>query len=327
MGTAEMTEENIDIPETGEQVTEGTDIPELPSETETPEISETPKEPDNTEIDGTGQDKPETDIPVPDLPEQPAPSEPIPEEPSEIIPEQLPTTPKSGQDEPEKEMPVYPDISDYLDEFKEDFIQPDRTDELTERLDTLILMLTPEEVPETEEQTPARSSVILPGYEELPYPVYITYGITTASGYSTYVSFTYDSSDDFKGGFEKMETDVIDGNLQSFYIRYVYDLDDEGRASELLYDSMAPVETPEPEPEPMPDDTTAQQILVYLESFNTTLTEMSAADTEAYQSVMEQQKELLELQAADVGSTAVLCIVMIAVLAEMTFVELFRRFK
>lgn len=262
-------------------------------------------------------------------PEKPELSEKVPEDTAGTTPE-TPFLPDTGQDAPEKEVSekeetAYPDISGQLKEFMEGLDKPDRTDELLERLDSLTLLLTPEEETETEEQIIERSAVILPGYEEWPYPIYVTYGITTASGYSTYVSFDYGSPEDFKAGFEKMETDVIDGYLKSFYIRYVYGADESGNSSEFLYDSEAPIEIPEPEP--VPDDTTAQDILAYLGSVDTTLSEMSASDMEFYQSVMEQQKELLELQSADVGATIILCIIIIAVLAEMTFTELFRRFK
>ena len=128
-----------------------------------------------------------------------------------------------------------------------------------------------------------------------------------------------------------METDVIDGNLQSFYIRYVYS--GEGTDSELLYDSDSPVETPEPEPEPEPtpgtsiDNETVQEILTHLESAGTTLSDISAADKQEYLLMADYREEMLMLQAADTGSTVILCIVMTALLAEITFLEFFRRFK
>lgn len=335
MELMEMTTENAEIPETGIQQ---------------------PETPDST--DGTETEIPTPDIPEPDIPEADIPEAdiPEPENPGQDIPGGLPSVPTEPENPPDKtqDIPIVPDIpvspelvkkeeperetdteipvpdfSGYFGELAESIEKTQRMDEVLERLDALTLMLAPEE--ETKENSMERSSVILPGYEELPYPVRVTYGITTATGYSTYVGFTYDNTEAFKSGFEKMETDVIDGNLQSFYIRYVYS--GEGADSELLYDSDSPAETPEPEPEPEPelgtvfDRETVQQILTHLESVSTTLSDISAADKQEYLLMADYREEMLMLQAAGTGSSVILCIVMIVLLAEITFWELFRRFK
>lgn len=309
------------MPETGVQ------NPETPEQ-----IPETPGSADKTETEIPEPENPGQDIPGSISPEPPVSSEP--ENPPDKTPDVsiVPDIPVSQEpvqkEEPEKdadaEIPFF-DFSGYLGELAESTEKTQRMDEVLERLDTLTLMLAPEE--ETEENSIERSSVILPGYEEFSYPVRVTYGITTATGYSTYVGFTYDSPEAFRGGFEKMETDVIDGNLQSFYIRYVYS--GEGADSELLYDSDSPVETPEPESSPgtVFDRETVQQILTHLESAGTTLSDISAADKQEYLLMADYREEMLMLQAADTGSTVILCIVMTALLAEITFVELFRRFK
>lgn len=320
-----------EIPEHPEQ------LPETPAYPEQP--PETPVTPDETETDGSVSEMPEPELPGQDVSDSPFPDNPVspePEKPPDKTPDitVVPDTPVQPEDGPEEEtdtgtdteIPV-PDFSDYFGELTESIERTQRMDEVLERLDTLVLMLEPEEEPEMEENSVERSSVILPDYEELPYPARVTYGITTATGYSTYVSFTYDSPEAFKSGFEKMETDVIDGNLQSFYIRYVYS--GEGIDSELLYDSNSPVETPEPEPTPGtgPDNETIQQILTLLESAGTVLSDISAADKQEYLLTADYREEMLMLQSADTGASVILCIVMIAFLAEITFLEFFRRFK
>ena len=334
METTETTMENTDLLETDTQP------PEMP---ETPEqIPETPVMPgstDETEIGGPVPEMPEPDLPGQDVSDEPSPENPVPPEPEKppdktpdisITPD-IPVQPEDGQEEEtdkgtDTELPV-PDFSGYFGELTESIEKTQRMDEVLERLDTLALMLAPEEEPEMEENSVERSSVILPDYEELPYPVRVTYGITTATGYSTYVGFTYDSPEVFKSGFEKMETDVIDGNLQSFYIRYVYSR--EGADAELLYDSESPVETPEPEPTPGtgPDNETIQQILTQLESAGTVLSDISAAGKQEYLLMADYREEMLMLQSADTGASVILCVVMIAMLAEITFAEFFRRFK
>lgn len=334
METTETTLDNTEIPETDMQQPEASEpIPEIP---------ETPGDTDETETDGQTPEMPEPDTPKPENPGQDisgglppdAPAPPELENPPDktpdisIIPD-IPVNPEPEQEEEKEtntEIPL-PDFSGYLGELTESIEKTQRMDEVLERLDTLALMLAPEE--EMEENSIERSSVILPGYEGFFYPVRVTYGITTATGYSTYVGFTYDSPEAFKSGFEKMETDVIDGNLQSFYIRYVYS--GEGADAELLYDSESPVETPEPEPEPTPgtspDNETIQQILTQLESAGTVLSDISTAGKQEYLLMADYREEMLMLQSADTGASVILCIVMIAMLAEITFAEFFRRFK
>lgn len=329
METTETTLENTDLLETDMQQPEASEpIPEIPEES---------GDTDETETDGQTPETPEPDMPKPENPGQdisgglppdvPAPLEP--ENPPDKIPDisiipDIPVNPEPEQEE-EKETNTEIDFSGYFGELTESIEKTQRMDEVLERLDTLALMLVPEE--EMEENSIERSSVILPGYEGFSYPVRVTYGITTATGYSTYVGFTYDSPETFKSGFEKMETDVIDGNLQSFYIRYVYS--GEGADAELLYDSESPVETPEPEPTPGtgPDNETIQQILTQLESAGTVLSDISVAGKQEYLLMADYREEMLMLQSADTGTSVILCVVMIAMLAEITFAEFFRRFK
>ncbi|MBD5524025.1 MAG: hypothetical protein HDR04_06330 [Lachnospiraceae bacterium] len=182
---------------------------------------------------------------------------------------------------------------------------PDRTDELTERLDEVIQLLTPTE---EKEEPAAHSELSVPpsGYADYGYPVNVTYGITTSTGYSTYVSMKYDSADAFRSGFEKMETDVAEGNLQSFYVRYVYGTGEDGLYNQLLYDSENPVAVPDPE-EPEENETAAL-LLSHLEGINSYLADMAAADVEYYEACTAYREQMLELQAAQTATTIFLCV-------------------
>lgn len=181
----------------------------------------------------------------------------------------------------------------------------DRTDELTERLDEVIELLTP---PEEEEEPAVHSELSVPpsGYEDYGYPVNVTYGITTSTGYSTYVGMKYDSADSFRAGFEKMETDVAEGNLQSFYVRYVYGAGEDGLYNQLLYDSENPVAVPDPE-EPEENETAAL-LLSHLEGINSYLAGMAAADMEYYEDCADYREQMLELQTAQTATTIFLCV-------------------
>lgn len=213
-------------------------------------------------------------------------------------------------------------VEDALNDVLARLKEPDRTDELTQRLDEMIELLTPEE---TEDVVPERSQLSIPSsdYTEWDYPVKTVYGITTRTGYSTYVSMVYDSADAFNADFEKMQTDVIEGNLQSFYVRYVYGIGDDDNYSVLLYDSENPVTVPEE-----PEDTTVTDLLLsHLEGINTYLSDMQAADLEYYQAMADYREEMLELQTADTASTVILCVAVFMVSAQLLFSELFRRLK
>ena len=182
---------------------------------------------------------------------------------------------------------------------------PDRTDELTERLDEVIQLLTP---PEKEEEPAAHSELSVPpaGYGDYGYPVSVTYGITTSTGYSTYVGMKYDSADSFRAGFEKMETDVSEGSLQSFYVRYVHGIGENGSYSQVLYDSESPAAVPDPE-EPEENETAAL-LLSHLEGINSYLADMAAADVEYYEACADYREQMLEFQTAQTATTIFLCV-------------------
>lgn len=240
-----------------------------------------------------------------------------------------PEKPDHGQDQGgqennpvQEEQPeqTLPDLSGYMEMFRDvlaDFEPPDYTEELAGRIDEVIELLTPEE-----SEPVVHSELAAPpsGYTDYTYPVSVTYGITTATGYSTYVSMEYDSADTFCAGFEKMESDVMEGNLQSFYVRYVRGLGEDGTYSLTLYDS----ETPIPEPE---ENETAVLLLSRLEEIDICLSDMAAADTAYYEACADYRKEMLELQTADTAGTLCLCVALFIVVGLLMVDMFFRRVK
>lgn len=216
-------------------------------------------------------------------------------------------------------------LSDIVTDTLAGLEEQDKTEELTERLDEMIMLLTPEE---TEEEPVVHSQLSIPSadYTEWDYPVRVTYGITTAAGYSTYVGKDMDSPEAFETDFEGMQEDVDAGYLQSFYIRYVYGIGDDDQYSVLLYDSENPVIVPE-EPEEPEEDTVADLLFSHLEGINTYLADMSEADAEYYQSTIDYREEMLELQRADTASTIILCVAVFIVAAEIAAANFLGRLK
>ena len=133
----------------------------------------------------------------------------------------------------------------------------------------------------------------------------------------------FQSADAFEADFEKMQDDVDAGYLRSFYIRYVYGIDDDGEYGLLLYDSENPVTVPE-EPEENP---AAELLLSHLEGISTCLADMSAADVEYYHATLEYREEMLELQRADTASTVILCVAVFMVAAEIAVAGFLGRLK
>ncbi len=270
---------------------------------------------------------PGTATPPSDVNTEPQPEQPLPEQPpagqgdlsgSSTDSIQPPVTVEVKQDFNGEE------FSRILKEAMEDPSGEKDMEGLTRRLDEMITLLTPEEET-TEEEAVVHSQLSVPpsGYTEWDYPVQVVYGITTSTGYSTFVSMNYDSPDAFKTGFEGMEEDVTEGSLLSFYVRYVYTTDSSGMRADLLYDSEAPVTMPE-EPE---EDPVADTLLSHLESINTYLADMSAADMEYYQSAADYREQMLELQTADTAGTIMLCIGVFILCGQLLVESFMRRFR
>lgn len=86
---------------------------------------------------------------------------------------------------------------------------------------------------------------------------------------------------------------------------------------------------PDPDPEPVEGEgnTAAELLIPHLEAISTSLEGITALDEAYCQAASGYHEEMLHLQTAETASTIILCVVMFTVLAEMTFMELFRRFK
>lgn len=286
----------------------------------TPLTEDTPEE--SISGNDTGTVTPPSDINTEPQPEQPAPGQ-LPADTGGI---------SGGTNTDGTQIPVTVEVQQTFDgeEFnrilKEAMEDPSREKDmegLTQRLDEMITLLTPEEGTEEEPAVYSELSTPPADYTSWDYPVSVTYGITTSTGYSTYVSMEYDSPDAFRTGFEGMEEDVTEGSLQSFYVRYARGLDGEGMYTVLLYDSEVPVTMPE-EPE---EDPVADALLFHLENINTYLADMSAADMEYYQSMSDYREQMLELQTADTACTIILCIGVFILCGQLLVEMLMRRFK
>ncbi len=211
-------------------------------------------------------------------------------------------------------------ISEQLAEL----MKPQDTADVTERLDTLIMLLTPEE-DETDEVSELYTIAAIPveGYEGFQYPVEVEYSILFA-GYEEYMADaeTYDDAETFRTDYEELSSECSKpgSNFKDFYISCIYDA-----GGNTVYDAKIPEPTPDPGDEEQKEVT--EQLLAHLEGINTTLSDMVQADMEYYQMVRDYQAEMLELTAADTGLTLFTCIGVFAIFALLLWSEFFRRFR
>ena len=209
------------------------------------------------------------------------------------------------------------DITDRLTEL----MKPADNTDVTERLDTLIQMLTPE----TEEgvELYAAETVPVEGYEAFQYPVKVEYMVLFA-GYEEYFTqmMTYDDPEMFKADYEDFayECSRPGSSFKDFYINCIYDASG-GIAYEL--------QTPEPEPDPGDggQEETVEQLLSHLEGINTTLSDMVQANAEYYQMVQDYQTEMLEMQAANTATNIFICVGVFGIFIAMIWAQLFGRIK
>lgn len=209
------------------------------------------------------------------------------------------------------------DITERLTEL----MKPADNTDVTERLDALIQMLTPE----TEEgmELYAAETVPVEGYEAFQYPVKVEYMVLFA-GYEEYFAETqtYDGPETFKADYEDFayECSKPGSSFKDFYINCIYDAN-----SSIVYE----LQTPEPEPDPGDEEQkeTVALLLSHLERINTTLSDMVQADAEYYRMVQDYQTEMLEMQAANTATNIFICAGVFCIFAAMLWSYLFGRMK
>lgn len=209
------------------------------------------------------------------------------------------------------------DITERLTEL----MKPADNTDVTERLDALIQMLTPE----TEEgmELYAAETVPVEGYEAFQYPVKVEYMVLFA-GYEEYFAETqtYDGPETFKADYEDFayECSKPGSSFKDFYINCIYDAN-----SSIVYE----LQTPEPEPDPGDEEQkeTVALLLSHLERINTTLSDMVQADAEYYRMVQDYQTEMLEMQAANTATNIFICVGVFCIFAAMLWSYLFGRMK
>lgn len=236
-----------------------------------------------------------------------------PSDPGEEDEEDIPVTTTGDGDAQWRE-----DIAERLEELTE----PEDTTDVTERLDALIALLTPEELaeePEADAQT-----VPVEGYEDFSYPVNVEYSVLMA-GFDEYITDTetYGDPGTFLADYEELvlECGRPGSSFRDFYICYVYDSD-----NRMVYDYKAQL----PEPDPGDEDgevDPAELLLSHLKDINTTLSGMAQADAEYFQMVKDCQTEMLEMQAASTATDILICIGVFAVFSALVWQWFFGRFK
>lgn len=208
------------------------------------------------------------------------------------------------------------DITERLTEL----MKPEDNTDVTERLDALIQMLTPEE---DELEAYAAETVPVEGYETFQYPVKVEYAVLFA-GYEEYFieTQTYDDPEMFKTDYEDFayECSKPGSSFKDFYISCIYDAN-----NDIAYE----IKTPESEPDPGDEEQkeTAELLLSHLEGINTALSDMVQADAEYCQMVQDYQTEMLEMQAASTATNIFICVGVFGIFITMIWALLFGRFK
>jgi len=258
------------------------------------------------------------------------PAEPLePEDPADGSEQEPGNDPSDPGKEDEEDIPVTTtgdgdaqwreDIAERLEELTE----PEDTTDVTERLDALIALLTPEELaeePEADAQT-----VPVEGYEDFSYPVNVEYSVLMA-GFDEYITDTetYGDPGTFLADYEELvlECGRPGSSFRDFYICYVYDSD-----NRMVYDYKAQMPDPggDPGEEEKPDP--VELLLSHLEDINTTLSGMAQADAEYFQMVKDYQTEMLEMQAVCTATDIFICAGVFAIFGALVFWQFLGRFK
>ena len=229
---------------------------------------------------------------------------------------------ETGQDQ----QPGYEELLERLDliGMQED---SEETSGVTERLDALIQLLTPEETEDGIETYAA--AFPFEGYEDWEYQIGVQYAVYPwGAGHWMEATETFYDPESFVARYDELISLCANGGtLKDFYVMYIWE-DYTGDWETLVYDYQAITE-PEPEPDPVEEepDEAVELLLSHLESIDMTLAEMQQADLEYYQAVNDYQAEMLKINAAEAACTIVICVAVIAIFATLLWSELFRRFK
>ena len=221
-----------------------------------------------------------------------------------------------------------PDIEEIMERLDLLWNQEDSEEAtgVTERLDALIQLLTPEETEDGIETY----AVAFPfeGYEDWEYQIGVQYAVYPwGAGYWMEATETFYDPESFVARYDEIISLCANGGtLKDFYVMYIWEDYGGDDGDRLVYDYQAVVE-PEPEPGEEEPDETAAQLLSHLETISTTLAEMQQADLEYYQTVYDYQEEMLEMQTAETVCSIVLCVGLFAIFAAMIWEELLWRFK
>lgn len=234
---------------------------------------------------------------------------------------------RNTEDQDKKESPVVViedgDSKEWRDSITEqltELMEPEDNTDVTERLDALIPMLTPEE---DGLEAYAAETVPVEGYETFQYPVKVEYAVLFA-GYEEYFTETqtYDDPETFKTDYEDFayECSKPGSSFKDFYISCIYDAN-----NDIAYE----IKTPEPEPDPGDEEQkeTVEQLLSHLEGISTTLSDMGQADAEYYQMVQDYQTEMLEMQAVNTATNIFICVGVFGVFIAMIWAQLFGRIR
>lgn len=209
------------------------------------------------------------------------------------------------------------DITQRLTEMME----PEDTTDVTERLDALIDLLTPEEAEGEPEAYAAALS--FEDYAEWDYPVTMQFMVYPyGAGYWMDQTEHCQDADSFLARYDEIVGLCGEGGtLKDFSVKYIYDCN-----GDLMYD----YEAQAPEPEPGPGDgeqkETVELLLSHLEGINTTLSGMVQADAEYCQMVKDYEAEMLEMQAASTATDIFICIGVFAVFGALVFQQFLGRF-
>lgn len=226
--------------------------------------------------------------------------------------EQPAGTPEDGTEEWQEE------ITERLTEL----MKPEDNTDVTERLDALIGLLTPEEI--EEEPEPYAEVFAFEGYTEWDYPITMQFQVYPyGMGNWLRQTQTFNDPESFTVRYEEILGLCGEGGtLKDFYVEYIWDCNDEA-----VYDHEA--QTPEPEPDPGDEEQeeTVELLLSHLEGINTTLSEMIQTDTAYQTATMDCQQEMLVMQRLHTACGVILCVELFAIFIEMIWAEFFRRFR